>query len=63
MKVASASYYIITLKINIRPGKKRETRGRIEINKRIMCLEEERMEEGEKSREMVERKEEGGKKD
>lgn len=32
-------------------------------DKRIMCLEEERMEEGEKSREMVERKEEGGKKD
>lgn len=30
-------------------------------NKRIMCLEEERMEEGEKSREMVERKDEGGK--
>lgn len=32
-------------------------------DKRIMCLEEERMQEGEKSREMVERKEEGGKKD
>lgn len=33
VKVASASYYIITLKINIRPGKKRETRGRIEMIK------------------------------